>query len=410
MNLPFYIAKRYLISKKSRNAINIISLISVAGVATGTAALVIILSVFNGFEDLLKRLNNSFDPDIKIEAEYGKTFKPNNKILENLNTLDYVEAYSLTLEENAMLEFNEKQMIATIKGVDDNYIKLTGLDSMIVSGEFILDFHQAPVAIVGRGIAYNLQIVIDYSLPLKIYVPSRTRQMRGNFQDATDNLNRAIVYPGGIFAIQQEFDNKYIILPLNVVQELLEYETEISSVEIKLKKGFSSTKAMSLLKDVFGDEFIVKDRNLQHEYAYKIMKAEKWSIFMILVFILLIASFNITGSLTMLIIDKKHDIRVLKSMGADNSLIRRIFFAEGIFITVCGALTGVTMGALVSYLQMKYGLVSLGTAGAFIIDAYPVHLKAIDILYIFIAVFTIGTFAAWYPVRYITKKFVSIDY
>ncbi len=410
MNFPVYIAKRYLISKKSKNVINIISLISIFGVAIGTAALVIILSVFNGFEDLLKRLNNSFDPDIKIEAKYGKTFIPDNQTIEKINNLDFIEAYSFCLEENAMLEFGDRQIIATIKGVDSEFINVSGLDSMIISGNYMNYFHDVPVAVAGRGIAYDLQLNINFSAPISVYVPSRTRQLRGSFQDATDNINRLHVYAGGFFAIQQEYDTKYVILPLKEVQNLLEFDNDISSLEIKLKKGSSVKNAVRTLEKIFGDDFFVKDRNMQHEYAYKIMKAEKWTIFMILVFILLIASFNVIGSLTMLIIDKKNDIKILKSMGANNNLIRKIFFFEGIFISLCGAIAGIVFGGVICWLQMKYGFVSLGTSGSFIIDAYPVYIKAIDVLYIFFAVMLIGIVAAWYPVRYITKKFVSIDY
>ncbi len=410
MNFAIYIARRYLVSKKSRNAINIISLISVLGVATGTAALVIILSVFNGFEDLIKRLNNSFDPDIKIEAAYGKTFEADPLLLRKIDLMEFVQAYSLCLEENAMLQYNDNQMIATIKGVDENFTNVSGLDSMIVSGDFIMEFYGATTAVLGRGISYNLQVQPDFSAPISIYVPSRTRQIRGNFSDAADNLNRINVYAGGIFAIQQEFDSKYVILPLDAVQDLLEYENHVSSIELKLKTGTSHSSALKQIESVLGEDFLVKDRNRQHAYAYKIMKAEKWTIFMILIFILLIASFNVIGSLTMLIIDKKADIKILKSMGADNNLIRKIFFYQGVLICLAGAMLGVLIGSLVSWIQMKYGVVSLGTTGSFIIDAYPVFVKPMDILYIFVSVMIIGVLAAWYPVRYITRRFVSVDY
>lgn len=410
MNFPLYIAKRYLISKKSKNAINIISYISVLGVATGTAALVIILSVFNGFEDLLVKLNNSFDPDIKIEAKYGKTFTPEHEIISTIEQLNFIKAYSLCLEEKAMLQLGERQIIATIKGVDENFINVSGVDSMIVSGEYMQYFYDAPVAILGRGISYSLQANIDFSAPISIYIPSRTGQMRGSFQDARDNINRLHVYAGAVFAIQQEYDTQYVIMPIAEVRELLEFEKDVSSIEIKLKPDTRVNNAVETLENLLGDKFLVKDRNMQHEYAYKIMKAEKWAIFMILIFILLVASFNVIGSLTMLIIDKKQDIKILKSMGADNSLIRKIFFYEGLLISLGGALLGILIGGLVSWLQMSFGFVSLGTTGSFIIDAYPVSVKFLDIIYIFVAVMTIGILAAYYPVRYITKRFVSLNY
>ena len=389
------------------------------GVATGTAALIIILSVFNGFDDLLKRLYNSFDPDIKIIATQGKTFEANSDLLNKLDGSNIIDLYSLCIEENAMLEYGEKQIIATIKGVDDNYQSVTGLDTMIVNGIFQLyeqvilpdDIHQEiPLGIAGQGIAYNLELSTDYTQPVNIYIPSRTGQFRGNFQDASDNINRAIVYTSGIFMIQQEYDTKYYIIPLETAQELLEYENQVSSVEIKLKKDIKSKDAVSELSNLLGNQFEIQDRNKQHEYAYKIMQTEKWAIFMILVFILLIASFNVIGSLTMLIIDKKHDIQILKSLGAGNKTIRNIFFLEGIFISFFGAIAGLFIGGLISWLQMEFGLVKLGNEGSFIIDNYPVLINWTDFLYVMLTVMVIGTFAAWYPVRYITRKFASLEY
>jgi lipoprotein-releasing system permease protein len=409
LNFPVFIAKRYLISKKSKNAINIISLISVLGVATGTAALIIILSVFNGFEDLLIKLNNTFAPDIKIESKLNKTFTLTNSQIDSLEISPYISSYSLCLEENAMLQFDERQFVATIKGVDDKYPKVVGIDSMIVIGEFVDYVYDVPVAIVGRGIYYYLQLNTEFSAPMNIFVPSRNKPIRGNFSDAADNINRLNVYVGGVFAISQEFDTKYVILPLKQVQDLLEYENSISSLEIKLNEKVKIKQAITGLKNIFGDEFSVKDRNMQHEYAYKIMRAEKWMITLILVMILLIASFNVIGSLTMLIIDKKQDIKILKSMGANNNLIRNIFFLEGVFISFCGVILGLFIGGLISWLQMTFGFVGLG-GGSFIIDAYPVTFKYADLLLIFLIVMFIGVFAAWYPVRYITKRFVSVDY
>jgi lipoprotein-releasing system permease protein len=325
----------------------------------------------------------------------------------------------LCIEENAMLEYGEKQIIATIKGVDDNYQSVTGLDTMIVNGNFQLyekvilpdDIQQKiPLGIAGQGIAYNLELSTDFTQAVNIYIPSRTGQFRGNFQDASDNINRAIVYTSGIFMIQQEYDTKYYIIPLATAQELLEYENQVSSVEIKLKKDIKSKDAVSELSNLLGNQFEIQDRNKQHEYAYKIMQTEKWAIFMILVFILLIASFNVIGSLTMLIIDKKHDIQILKSLGAGNKTIRSIFFLEGIFISFLGAVAGLFVGGLISWLQMEFGLVKLGNEGSFIIDSYPVLINWTDFLYVIFTVMIIGTFAAWYPVRYITRKFASLEY
>jgi lipoprotein-releasing system permease protein len=410
LNFPFYIARRYLISKKSRNAINIISFISVLGVATGTAALIIILSVFNGFDDLLQKLYNSFDPDIKIISSSGKTFDPDEKFVKNLKTCDFVDEYSFCLEENAMLQYGEKQIIATIKGVDDKYEKVTGLDTMIVQGDYKLKEQNVPCGIAGQGIAYNLELTVDFAYPVSVFIPGRTKEFSGNYSDAADNINQSLIYTAGIFSIQQEYDTKYFIMPLEEVRKLLEYETEISSAEIKLNKGVEVKEAVEQLESLLGEAFEVQDRNKQHEYAYKIMQSEKWAIFMILVFILLIASFNVIGSLTMLIIEKKNDIQILKSLGADNRTIRNIFFLEGLFISASGAITGLILGTAVCFAQIQFGLVKLGTGGSFIIENYPVLMKSTDFIYVFITVMIIGTFAAWYPVRYITKKFAKSEY
>lgn len=410
MKFPFYIAKRYLISKKSRNAINVISFISILGVATGTAALIIILSVFNGFDDLLKKLYNSFDPDIKIAAAKGKTFEPDEKVIKILDSADFIELYSLCLEENAMLEYGKKQIIATIKGVDENYKLVTGLDSMIVKGNYELYYNKIPLAIAGQGIAYSLELDTDLVEPLRVFIPSRSAEFRGNFQDVTDNINEALVYTSGVFTIQQEYDTKYVILPLATARELLEYENNVSTIEIKLKKGVNIEDAVLFLQSNLGKDFDIQDRNKQHEYAYKVMQTEKWFIFMILVFILLIASFNVIGSLTMLIIDKKQDIQILKSLGANNKTIRSIFFLEGIFISFLGAIVGLIIGGLICWLQMEFGLVPLGNGGSFIIENYPVLIKFSDFFSVMGTVLLIGVLASWYPVRYITRKFASMEY
>ena len=406
MAFPFYIASRYLVSKKSRNAINIISIISIAGVAVGTAALIIVLSVFNGFEDLLTRLNNSFDPDIKILPATGKTFVPDADFESALQTCDFVSSVSYTMEENALLQYGDKQLIATIKGVDENYFKTTGLDSMIIRGESLLHNSSVPCAIMGAGVAYSMGVICDYLEPLTISVPSRTAEIKGNFSDAaSDLLNNESLYPSGIFAIQQEYDTRYVVMPIDVVRSLLEFDDEVGAAEIKLKPKTSGEEAAKQLSAKLGDKFKILGRNMQHEYSYKIMQSEKWAIFMILIFILLIASFNIIASITMLIIDKRNDISILRSMGADDSAIRRIFFIEGLGISLVGAIIGLFVGGIICWLQMTYGFVKLGGgSGSFIIDAYPVAIHIIDILWSFAAVMLIGLFAAWIPVRFVTRK------
>ena len=256
MSFPFYIASRYLVSKKSRNAINIISIISIAGVAVGTAALIIVLSVFNGFEDLLTRLNNSFDPDIKVLPASGKTFVPDASFESALNDCDLVSTISYTLEENALLQYNDKQVIATVKGVDDNFFRITGLDSMVVRGDALLYNGKASCAIMGAGVAYSMGVICDYIEPLAVSVPSRTAEIKGNFSDAaSDLLNSISLYPAGIFAIQQEYDARYVVMPIDEVRRLLEFDREVGAAEIKLKAGAESDEAVKQLSAKLGDKF-----------------------------------------------------------------------------------------------------------------------------------------------------------
>lgn len=405
MNFSFYIARRYLFSKKSRNAINIISAISVLGVATGTAALIIILSVFNGFDGLLKKLYSSFDADIKITCDTSKTFVPTSILLNDLATLDCVDKYCLTVEETALLEYDEQQMIATMKGVDENFAYVTGIDSMIIDGMFLQEYYDSPVTTVGRAIAGKLNLSLDMLMPMKIHIPSRTAELHGNFQDATAIINTRNIYPSGVFSIQQDYDEKYILVPLKFAQEILEYNNDVSAIEIKLKKDYSGEIAKQELRQLFDNAYTIADRHEQHMFLYKVLRSEKWAIFMILIFIVLIASFNIIGSLTMLIIDKKKDIGILMSLGAEDSSVRSIFFLQGLFITLLGAGLGLLIGGLVCWGQQTFGVISLGSGGSYIIDAYPVLMKVVDFFAVFAAVTIIGLLASWFPVRYLIKRF-----
>jgi lipoprotein-releasing system permease protein len=401
MNLPVYIARRYFFAKKSHNAINIISLIAVIGVAIGTMALVTILSVFNGFDRLVKSLFNSFDPDIRITKAEGKTFIPDSVLFNRIKNQGCVLYYSEVVEENALLRYGDKQYVANIKGVDTSYSKLTGVDSMIIEGEFNLMKNNRPYALVGQGVAYYLGIGLHFIDPIMIYVPRRTAGVSLNPENA---FSRRFIYPSGIFRIEQEVDSKYIILPISFARDLLEYDKEVTSIEIQLNPAFNAQKAYKELTKILGPAYVIKDRYQQKEFFYKILKSEKWAIFFILSFILMVASFNIVGSLTMLILDKKKDIAVLHSMGTDAHTLRRIFLNEGFFIALSGAVLGLCLGVLICYLQMKFSLIHLQGSGSFVIDAYPIFMKASDFCLVFLTVLLIGSLAAWYPVRFISQK------
>ena len=397
MNFPFYIAKRYLTAKKSRNAINIISLVSILGVATGTMALVVVLSVFNGFDGLIKSLISSFDPDIKITAREGKVFDPADVNMDRLLEIPGLLAISEVLEENALIRYEDRQYIATLKGVDSNYVYVNGIDTMIVDGDFLLYKDNVPMAVVGQGVAWFLKVGLTFTSPLVIYMPKRTGQV--NPANPSASFNRYLIWPSGVFGIEQDYDSKYILLPLDVIRNLTEYSNEVSALEIRISNSENIKSIQNDIRNVAGDNYNVLTRYQQNELFYRIMKSEKWAIFFILVLILLIASFNIIASLSMLIIDKKNDIATLRNLGANNSLIRRIFLMEGWLISIVGSTTGLILGVIICFIQDKYELIKLGGSGSFVIDAYPVDIQLPDIFLIWLTVLSIGFLTAWYPVK-----------
>jgi len=405
VKLSIYIAKRYLFAKKSRNAINVISSVSVAGVTIGTMALIIILSVFNGLELLVTTIFNTFDPDLKISPLQGKTFVPDSSKLKLLSSINGVACYSLTLEENAYLKYGERETIATIKGVDTNYKVVSGIDSAIWDGEFKLFTETgSPRAVPGVGIAQNLSLNINFVNPLFIYVPKRSAGSSINPEDA---FTRRYVYPSGIFQVEQQYDSKYVYIPLDFARDLIEKENAASSIEIKLSPGTNDKQAKKEVEKIFGTGFSIQNRYEQQEIFYKVMKSERLAIFMILTLILIIASFNIIGSLTMLIIEKERDVEILKSLGANNDLIRRIFIFEGWLISIIGAVAGVILGYVVCWLQQTYGFIELHGGETLIMKSYPVVMKLRDFIIVPGTVLLIGYIAAWYPVRYLTKKYLK---
>jgi len=405
LNFPFYIARRYLFAKKSRNAINIISIISVVGVAVGTMALIVILSVFNGFDKLVHSLYNSFDPDLKVSLNEGKVFIPDSAHLDHIRSVKGVKAVSLVLEENALLRYDERQHISVIKGVDSNYQAVTGIDSMIIEGKYFLKKGINTYAVMGQGVAYYLAAGIHFVTPLQIYVPKRTGNISLNPERA---INKNYAFPSAFFAIEQEIDSKYVLLPLKFVQNLLEYyDGQVSALEIGLLPGTGTDEVEQQVRTIVGPEFKVQNRYQQKEFFYKIMKSEKWAIFFILSFILVVASFNVIGSLTMLILDKKDDVATLRSLGITIPSLRSIFLLEGWMISLFGAIAGLLLGAVVCWIQLHFEVIQLQGSGSFVIDAYPVAMKISDFILIFFTVVGIGFLAAWYPVRFITRRFVN---
>ena len=372
-----------------------------AGVAIGTIALIVVLSVFNGFDNLVQSLFNSFDPDLKITSVRGKTFPANNEKIQMLEKADGILFLSEVVEENALLRYDERQYIATIKGVDENFVKMSGIDSMIIDGDFTLVKEGKPYAVIGQGVAVNLAVGLNFISPVIFYVPRNTKLISMNPATA---FNRRYIFPSGVFAIQQDFDSEYVIVPLFFARDLLGYTNEVSAIEIKVDPAYKTSVVQENIKELVGPDFSVKNRFEQQELLYKIMKSEKWAIFLILTFILVVASFNVIGSLTMLIIEKKKDIGILHSMGTSLTMLRRIFLFEGWMISLLGAFSGLILGTLICWIQQHFGIIKLKGSGSFVIDAYPVSIEMLDLIWIFLTILVIGYLAAWYPVRYIIRR------
>lgn len=398
MNVSLYIAKRYLIAKKSQNAINIISWISVISVGIGTFALVVVLSAFNGLEGLVESLFESFDADIRIEAKKGKVFSSNEIDFDQLQKLQGVVDYSKVLEEVVGVRYKDQQTIATIKGVEESFLRMSQLDSAIIDGEAVLLRNEINFAITGYGIASQLGLYLSKAPEnISIYAPSREKFSAINPLNST---YRRMLAPGGVFYISPEYDNKYILVSLAFAQDLLEYTNEITSVELSADESADLQKLKEELIALLDDKFVVNTKYEFNEIIYKTNRTEKWVTFLILVFILIIAAFNILSSLSMLIIEKKKDIHTLKSLGANDGLIRRIFFFEGLLINLSGAISGMVLGVIVCLLQEHIGLLRLEGG---IVEYYPVELDPVELIYILATVLIIGLLTSWYPVRNLTK-------
>ena len=400
MNFPFYIARRYLFSKKSHNVINIISMVSVCGVVVATMALVGLVSSMFG----------NFDPELKIQPVHGKVFDPDLPAVREMKELPEVALFCEVLQDNAQVRYRDRQITATIKGVDDTFGKLTRIDSILVDsreGTFVLSDEVADYANLGVGTAFSLGVRPHYSDPLEFYAPKRNEKV--NLANPVASLNLEYAFVGGVYATnQQMYDENFILLPLPMVRSLFDYEKEVSAIELSLLPSADVHSVKDRIKSLLGDDFSVKDRYEQQEASFRMMQGEKWVIFLILCFILVLALFNVIGSLSMLMIEKKEDVRTLRNMGADDRLIRRIFLFEGWMISGLGAMIGIVIGLVLCLLQQELGIIKLGqAAGSFIIDAYPVRVEAGDILLVLATVLAIGFLAAWFPVRYLGKKWLT---
>lgn len=398
MILAFRIAFRYLFSKKSTNAINIISWVSMAGMAVGAFALIVVLSVFNGFEGLVLSLYSSFYPDIEVRAAQGKTFEDDAALLRNVYTIGNVASVSRTLNENAYLEYGEQSHLATIKGVDEKYNDVALVKNYVRKGKFSLGDSDLNYAVVGANIGYQLGVDVEQGFePLSITVPRKGNS--SSFSPAGEfSMMQAL--PVGLFSIQQEFDSRFVFVSLDFAKQLLGGDNRISAWEIKLKDNTQLEHTKKEIATLLGSQFAVKTRYEQKAETYRVMLIERWVTTAILSFIILIISFNIIGSLSMLVLEKSKDISILKAMGADASLIQKIYLLNGILGSLIGAATGLLLGYVVCLAQMKFHFLKLGGAdSSFVIDYYPVKLKWIDPIVTSAIIISISLAAAYFPAK-----------
>ena len=406
MNFPFYIARRYLFSKKSTHAINVISLISVLGVAVATMALVVVLSGFNGFSDLVASFFTNFDPQLKIEATKGKAMPADDPLLVKVKHLPGVEVATECVQDQALAVYHDKQAMVTVKGVEDNFDSLTHISNILYGdGDFTLHVANLQYGVIGIRLAQDLGTGVTWQDYLQIYAPQREGQY-----DASNPTNAfvkdSLVSPGALFQVKQsKYDQGYIITSIDFARRIFNRQGEITSLELRMKPGVDIDNAKEEIQAMLGDKYKVLDRYEQQADTFNIMRIEKLFAYVFLTFILMVACFNIIGSLSMLIIDKKNDVITLRNLGATDGQIRRIFLFEGRMISAAGAVIGIVLGLILCWLQQTYGLVQLGDqAGNFVVNAYPISVHPEDILLIFLTVILVGWFSVWYPVRYMSRK------
>jgi len=380
-------------------------MISVCGITVATMALVCALSVFNGFTDVVANTFSAFDPELQITPAKGKVFDPTSKKIEEIKALPEIEFTSESLEDNALIKFADRQEPIILKGVSANFINLANVNNLIIDGKFSLREGDIENGVIGAGMAMFLGVRAGFLDPVELYAPKRNERI--NLANPATAFTQSEVFVSGVFALnQQKYDDQMFIVSIDLARELFHYDKEISSLDIKVKDGYNVDKVHNKIKSILGkDELLVKNRFEQQADLYRMVNVEKWVTFLILCIILIIAVFNVIGSLTMLIIEKDEDVRILKSLGANNTLITRIFLFEGWLITFVGAVVGVTLGLTLCLLQQYFGLLKLGnTPGAFVIDAYPVSVQALDIVLIFVTVSIIGFLAVIYPVNNLRKR------
>ena len=409
MNFPFYIARRYLFSKKSTHAINVISAISAVGVAVATMALIVTLSVFNGFHDLVATFFTSFDPQIEVVPAQGKTAPADDPVLQKIRQMPQVEVATECLKDQALAIYRGKQTMVTLMGVDNSFEQMSRIDEILYGeGAFILHAANLNFGIVGARLAETLGMNANWDGSLLIYAPRKTGQL--DMANPSDGfVVDSLISPGSVFMVKQgKYDRDHVLAPISFARSLFEQQGMLSSLQIRLKNGSDLDEVKNEMKTITGDKYRVLDRYEQQEDTFRIMKVEKFIAYIFLTFILIVASFNIIGSISMLIIDKKNDVVTLRNLGATDKQIKRIFLFEGRLISFLGAMAGLLLGLLLCWLQQQFGLVALGqSSGTFVVDAYPVSVHPEDVVAVFVTVVVVGFLAVWYPVRYFSRRLIG---
>ncbi|MFM2047898.1 MAG: hypothetical protein RI955_444 [Bacteroidota bacterium] len=412
MKLPFKIALRYFFSKKSTAAIQVLNWITVGAIAVGTAALIIVLSVFNGFEGLVISLYHSFNSDLEITPLHNKTFVISASQLKQIKSIAELKSFSECIEENALLRFRDQQFIATLQGVDENFEQVCDVSKCMYKGEFSLasdttnENEVQHNVVLGAGVAQSLGLNADFTTePIQLFIPNRKSENIA--ADPMNAFRSERVYGVGTFAIQQDFDVKYVFVDFQLLKNLLQYDNQISLIRVALKSSNNEASAKKQLQTILGKDVIIKNRYEQNEFIYRIMKIEKWVVYSILSFILIIASFNMIGSLSMIAIDKQRDQSILRTFGADAKLIRNIFLIEGLIAAGFGAIIGLVLGVSICAAQIYFKIIKLG-GSSFVVDAYPVKIELMDIVLVIITIVFIGGITAWFPAQRASKQAMDL--
>ena len=408
MNLPLFIAKRYLLAKKSHNLINIITWISIVSISVAAFALIVVLSAFNGLEQVIGSMSNRLNPDVQIAPVKGKTIDLTTFPMASLEGMQGVDRVVPTITEDALFRVNDKQHIGQVKGVGTAYASISRFGEAVFNDDkLVLQEDSHAYAIPGAGVAWYLGInAYEPYAMLRVYVPKRGNASQMSLESG---FNSDVLTVQQVFSTEQEVDQKLVLVPFEWLSELLEYENKASNVELFLTPGSDVRKVKKNVKVLLGDGFAVRDQQEQQATLYKVMRSEKWAVYVILTFILILATFNVVGSLSMLMIDKRKDTGILKAMGADNRLIRKLFLNEGLLISVAGGMIGLLLGIIVVLLQQKFGFVKFGNGGNYVVDAYPVMLKLKDVLLIFATILVVGGTSAFLTVRRAMRKKVLLQ-